>query len=77
MPGLPSLALLTMLRSTLAALVGIGALLASPVLSIAALPTAASAQGRCYHIVSFLPPDLMRCQQVGRDQQGRPIWLCC
>jgi hypothetical protein len=35
------------------------------------------AQGRCYQVVRYVAPSPLRCQQVGVDHLGRPIWLCC
>lgn len=38
---------------------------------------AASAQSYCVQIVAWTAPNPMRCQEIGRDRMGRPIWLCC
>jgi hypothetical protein len=35
------------------------------------------AQSRCYQVVSYTPPNMLRCQQIGEDYLRRPIWLCC
>lgn len=35
------------------------------------------AQGRCYQVASYLNPNALYCQEVGKDQFGRPVWLCC
>jgi len=37
----------------------------------------AQAQSRCYQVVAYTPPDMLRCQQIGEDYLRRPIWLCC
>ena len=54
---------------------GLAALGAAAQLSLAAAP--ALAQGRCFQVVAYTPPDLLRCQQIGEDYLRRPIWLCC
>lgn len=49
-----------------------------PLLTLITLsPAAALAQSRCYQVASWLPPDMMRCQEVGKTQLGIPVWLCC
>lgn len=35
------------------------------------------AQGRCYQVAAWMPPDMLSCQQVGTTDLGIPIWLCC
>lgn len=35
------------------------------------------AQSRCVQLVAWTAPNLLRCQQIGQDYLGRPIWLCC
>ncbi len=35
------------------------------------------AQSRCYQVANWTAPDLLRCQQIGSDHLGRPIWMCC
>jgi hypothetical protein len=42
-----------------------------------ALPAPSLAQNACYQVVAYIAPNPMRCQEVGRDFMGRPIWLCC
>lgn len=37
----------------------------------------AQAQSRCYQVVAYTPPNMLRCQQIGEDYLRRPIWLCC
>lgn len=54
---------------------GLAALAAATQLSLAASP--ALAQGRCFQVVDYVAPDLLRCQQIGEDYLRRPIWLCC
>lgn len=49
---------------------GIGAILL-------ALPAPSLAQNACYQVVAHIAPNPMRCQEIGRDFMGRPIWLCC
>jgi hypothetical protein len=39
--------------------------------------SAAQAQSRCYQVVAYTPPNMLRCQQIGEDYLRRPIWLCC
>ncbi len=39
--------------------------------------SAAQAQTLCYQVVSFTPPNMLRCQQIGMDYPRRLIWLCC
>jgi len=39
--------------------------------------TPAQAQSRCYQVVAYTPPNMLRCQQIGEDYLRRPIWLCC
>jgi hypothetical protein len=41
------------------------------------LPAPSLAQNACYQVVAYIAPNPMRCQEVGRDFMGRPIWLCC
>jgi len=61
----------TALRSVIT-FVGLAAALQLPLLI-----TAAQAQSRCVQVVAYTAPDLLRCQQIGQDYLGRPIWLCC
>jgi len=35
------------------------------------------AQGQCVNVVAYVAPSPLRCQRVGTDHIGRPIWLCC
>ena len=51
-------------------LAGLGAL----ALTLASSPSLAQS---CYTVVAYVAPNPLRCQEVGRDQLGRPIWLCC
>lgn len=44
---------------------------------ISVSPATALAQSRCYQVAAWTSPSLMRCQQVGQTQLGKPIWLCC
>jgi len=53
--------------------IAIAAVAASIVLS----PAAFSQQRQCYQVAAFIAPDLLRCQQIGNDYLGKPIWLCC
>jgi len=52
--------------------VTIAAFAASVVLSPAAF-----AQQQCYQVAAFVAPNQLRCQQIGTDYLGKPIWLCC
>jgi hypothetical protein len=42
-----------------------------------ALGQAAIAQQQCYNVVAFVSPNPLKCQQVGVNNLGKPIWLCC
>ena len=50
-----------------------------PVLAALVLAPASPVLARnyCYYVASFVPPSTLRCQEVGEDYVGRPIWLCC
>lgn len=49
-----------------------------PLFALLALsPAAALAQDRCYQVTAWNSPSLLRCQQVGQNYLGKPIWLCC
>jgi len=52
--------------------VTIAAVAASVVLSPAAF-----AQQQCYQVAAFVAPNQLRCQQIGTDYLGKPVWLCC
>lgn len=57
-----------------------GLLAALSLAAVAQLPLSLSpvqAQSRCYQVVAYTPPNLLRCQQTGQDYLGRPIWTCC
>lgn len=54
-----------------------GAILLGAAITTALATTPGSAQQACYRVVSYIAPNPMRCQEVGRDNLGRPIWLCC
>lgn len=67
-----------MKRQSVASLAGLGALLvgmAAATVLTTARPSVA--QQRCYQVASYVAPNLLRCQQVGQDHLGRPIWMCC
>jgi hypothetical protein len=53
--------------------VALAAIAASVVFS----PAAFSQQDQCYQVASYSPPSFTKCQQVGTNQFGKPIWLCC
>lgn len=40
-------------------------------------PTTALAQNQCYQVAAFVAPNQLRCQQIGTDYLGKPVWLCC
>jgi hypothetical protein len=52
--------------------VAIAAVAASVVLSPAAF-----SQQQCYQVAAFVAPNQLRCQQIGTDYLGKPVWLCC
>ena len=52
--------------------VAIAAVAASVVLSPAAF-----SQQKCYQVAAFVAPNQLRCEQIGTDYLGKPIWLCC
>jgi hypothetical protein len=52
--------------------VAIAAVAASVVFS-----PAAYSQQQCYQVAAFVAPNQLRCQQVGTDYLGKPVWLCC
>ncbi|MEI8250997.1 MAG: hypothetical protein WCF98_07480 [Synechococcus sp. ELA057] len=41
------------------------------------MPRPAGAQQNCFQVAAFVAPNPLRCQQIGQDYLGRPIWLCC
>jgi hypothetical protein len=41
------------------------------------VPEAALSQNQCYQVAAFVAPNQLRCQQVGTDYLGKPVWLCC
>jgi hypothetical protein len=53
------------------------ALAASLILAGPAQATTLLAQRRCFQVVDWIAPDLLRCKQVGTDYLGIPVWLCC
>lgn len=56
-------------------LAALGSLLLSGVIGASVVPV--QAQSRCVQLVAWTAPNLLRCQQIGQDYLGRPIWLCC
>jgi len=38
---------------------------------------AAFSQQQCYTVASFVAPNQLRRQAVGKDYLGKTIWLCC
>jgi hypothetical protein len=42
---------------------------------LAISPAALSQQ--CYQVAAFVAPSQLKCQQVGTNHLGKPIWLCC
>jgi len=44
---------------------------------LAAAAPAALSQQQCYQVAAFVAPSQLKCQQVGTDYLGKPIWLCC
>ena len=74
LPSLPFTMTLPLLRP----LAGLGALLVSTsAATLVAMPRPAGAQQNCFQVAAFVAPNPLRCQQIGQDYLGRPIWLCC
>lgn len=42
-----------------------------------AMSPAALSQQQCYQVAAFVAPNQLKCQQMGTDYLGKPIWLCC
>ena len=34
-------------------------------------------QDYCYTVASFISPDILRCNRIGTNYLGKPIWTCC
>lgn len=67
-----------MTHTILRPLAGFSALLVgAAATSILALPRPASAYSQCVQVVAYVAPNQLRCQQIGTDYLGRPVWMCC
>lgn len=52
-------------------------LLALSVTSAALSVSPAALSQQCYQVAAFVAPNQLKCQQVGTDYLGKPVWLCC